>query len=152
MNCYMVFEVRDRSVCSCKPCFSLDSAVKYANKCLLNYVKSWLTPIALGSDIGLGKDWAFATEKNLCGWCNYGGIPYDVYVVEAPDVAVKSTRTWRAVGYHGFSDYDGPGDNNFDFTIELDPSVTKSAVIEIVRQRYIKDRVVVFNVEDVTDD
>ena len=55
-----------------------------------------------------------------------------------------NTKTWRIIGYVGRSDYDGPSDDNLDFKLELDASVTKDEVLEILETRYKKYRTRVF--------
>ena len=56
----------------------------------------------------------------------------------------NKTKTWRVIGYVGRSDYDGPSDDNLDFKLELDASITKDEVLEILETRYKKYRTGVF--------
>lgn len=50
------------------------------------------------------------------------------------------TKEWHITGYAGFSDYDGPDDNNLDFTMVMDDSVTKDEIEALLVQRYSKHR------------
>lgn len=56
------------------------------------------------------------------------------------------TNTWKVSGYCGWSDYDGPADNNLNFEIEMDKSVTKDELETLLFNRFGKKyRCVVLN-------
>lgn len=70
----------------------------------------------------------------------------DKLIINGNEFIRKSdnTRTWHVVGYAGRSDYDGPDDDNLDFTLTLDKSISKDEVYTILSDRYKKYRNTVF--------
>ena len=51
---------------------------------------------------------------------------------------------WEVKGYRGFSDYDGPEDNNFHAVVAVDARFTKDDVIDMMMRKFSeKHRVVV---------
>lgn len=60
-------------------------------------------------------------------------------------------KVWRVTGYVGWSDYDGPSDDNLDVKLILDASITKDEVYAILNERFKKYRNTVFKLYDVTE-
>ena len=54
---------------------------------------------------------------------------------------------WHITGYKGFSDYDGPSDNNIDMHIAMDVMFSKEDVETMLFKRYEKNRTVVLSVK-----
>lgn len=66
-------------------------------------------------------------------------------VKDAPvsmDGKTPGLRTWHISGYHGFSDYDGPADDNLDFCMVVPYDVTEAELRALLMERYCTDRVV----------
>jgi len=49
---------------------------------------------------------------------------------------------WKIEGYAGWSDYDGPQDNNINREIEVDSFLTKEDIEYAFRNHYSRHRVV----------
>lgn len=43
---------------------------------------------------------------------------------------------WEVKGYRGFSDYDGPEDNNFNTVVAVDARFTKDDVIDMMMKKF----------------
>jgi len=56
---------------------------------------------------------------------------------------MSTTNKWKVTGYYGFSDYDGPEDDNINLIMEMDKSVTKEELEYLLFKRYEKYRCVV---------
>lgn len=53
---------------------------------------------------------------------------------------------WEVKGYRGFSDYDGPEDNNFNTVVAVDARFTKDDVLDMMMKKFSeKHRVVVLS-------
>ena len=63
-----------------------------------------------------------------------------------------SGKVWKITGYIGFSDYDGPEDDNLTKYIVFDERFSKETVIDFMVHYFSKKyRVVVINADDKID-
>lgn len=77
----IVVEIVDREVRKTVRCESISEAVSVSNRLL----KEWMTLIGYADEYDseeyLKEGWNYATESNMCAWCNCCGN-WDAFIVE----------------------------------------------------------------------
>lgn len=62
---------------------------------------------------------------------------------------MSEASKWHVKGYAGWNDYDGPEDDNIDYFLSLDKSVSEKEVYALLNERYKDKRVTAFHVQKI---